>query len=391
MKKFFGLIVLLLTTAHLGAYAVTVVEPTQDDEVLEILPTITRNRPLGASDQRRDADPAVAATSARQHIAMARQTGDSRFWGRAQSVLSPWWDRADAPPDLAVLQATVQQGRHEFDASRQVLTSTLKRSPTHAQGWLNLAALERLSGQYAEALTACAAVARAGQVLYAEACRLETQSLQGQNSLAVKGFQALIAQTQDPEQNGWLLSLLAESLERAGQDGPAAAAYKRSLKLSADLYTSIAFSDLLLRTAQPAQALEALEKLPDTDAVVLRRATASKRLEVASWKLALVELKQRTADLIRRGDEPALHGRELALIALWLENDPGRALAVARANLRLQREPLDWWVALQSARLAKDRAALAELSTAIQAAGLHDQRLNAILLAANIAAPKAAQ
>ena len=385
MNKFSRFIVIPLLAAHLGAYAATLVQPTRDDEVLEILPTITRSRPVAAAPQGRVADPASAAMTARQHIAMARQTGDTRFWGRAQSVLSPWWDRADAPPDLAVLQATVQQGRHEFEAARQVLTTTLARAPGHAQGWLNLAALERLSGQYAGALKACDAVARAGQVLYAKACRLETQSLQGQQSLAAQGFQALMAQTSDPDQSGWLLSLLAESLERAGQDGAAAAAYKRSLKFSADLYTSIAFSDLLLRTGQTAPALDALAKLPDTDAVLLRRAAAWKRLGDARWKPALAELQERTAELVRRGDDPALHGRELALIALWLDNNPARALTLARTNLLLQREPLDWWVAVQSARLAKDSVALAELTNAIGATGLQDQRLSVTLPPASAA------
>jgi hypothetical protein len=67
--------------------------------------------------------------------------------------------------------------------------------------------------------------------------------------------------------------------------------------------------------------------------------------------------------------------RELALAALWLDGDAPRALQLARANLQLQREPLDWWAALQSARLAGDGTALAEIENAIRAAGLHDARL----------------
>lgn len=391
MKKISRFIVMSLMSAHLGAHAVTPVQPARDDEVLEILPTITRSRPVAAALQGRVADPAGVVMTARQHIAMARQTGDTRFWGRAQSVLNPWWDRADAPPDLAVLQATVQQGRHEFESARKVLVATLARAPGHAQGWLNLAALERLSGQYAQALQACDAVARVGQALYAQACRMETLSLQGQHALAAHGFQTLLAQTREPEQSGWLMSLSAESLERAGRDGAAAVAYQRSLKLSADLYTSIAHSDLLLRTGQTAPALEALAKLPDTDAVVLRRAAAWKRLGDVRWKPALAELQERTAELVRRGDDPALHGRELALIALWLDNEPARALTLARTNLLLQREPLDWWVAVQSARLAKDNVALAELATAIRATGLQDQRLIAALPAVNSAVAKGAK
>ena len=67
------------------------------------------------------------------------------------------------------------------------------------------------------------------------------------------------------------------------------------------------------------------------------------------------------------------------MIALWLDDDPVNALALARSNLQLQREPVDWWVALQSARLAKDTAALTEIASAIHALGLDDKRLTALL------------
>lgn len=375
MNKFSKWIAAGLAAAQLSAWAVTAIQPSRDDEVLEVLPAITRNRPVSVASSGKTMDPAAAARAARQDIAMARQTGETRYWGRAQAVLAPWWDHGDAPADLAVLQATVQQGRHEFAASRTVLAAALVRAPGHAQGWLNLAALERLLARYTEALGACDAVARAGQVMYATACRLETQSLQGQHQLATQGLEALIAQASGADQRSWLLSLLAESQERAGHDGAAADAYQRSLALQSDLYTAIAHSDLLLRTGRTAQALKALATLPATDAVLLRRAAAWRRLGDLQWSAARALLQERTAELLRRGDDPTLHGRELALTALWLDDDPKRALALARSNLKLQREPLDWWVAVQGARQAKDDVALADLATAIDIAGLHDQRL----------------
>ena len=369
-------IVLWLATAQLSAMAVTAVHPVRDDEVLEVLPEVTRSRPpLRAVAAPQVLDPTAASLQARQDIAIARQTGDTRYWGRAQAILAPWWDRPDAPADLAILQATVQQGRHEFDASRKVLTAALTRAPGHAQGWLNLAALERLSARYAQAQGACEKVAHAGQALYAAACRLETQSLQGQHQVATQGLQALTAQTTDPSQRSWLYSLLAESQERRGQDRAAADAYTRSLALDPDLYTSIAYSDLLLRTGKTSAALQALSALPETDAVLMRRAAGWRRLGDERWTGARALLKERATELERRGDDPILHGRELALAALWLDDDAAHALGLARRNLLLQREPLDWWVALQSARKAKNSAVVAEIESAIQAVGLHDARL----------------
>ena len=373
--KFSGLITLLLLAAPSAALAATTVQPVRDDEVIEVLPVITRNRPNALVSDRKAPDATSAAIAVRQDISQARQTGDTRYWGRAQSALGPWWDRADAPVDMAILQATVQQGRHEFEASRKVLVAALTRAPNHAQGWLNLAALERLSANYAQALAACARVASAGQALYAQACALETQSLQGQHQAATQGLQALANQASDDGQRSWLWSLLAESQERWGRDAAAAQAFQRSLAFDADLYTAIAYSDLLLRTGKLTQALTVLSPLPETDAVLLRRATAWRRLGDARWSNALATLKERTAELKRRGDDPTLHGRELALIALWLEDDPARALVLARSNLTLQREPVDWWVALQSAQQAKDAAAMAELTNLLRQTGLQDTRL----------------
>lgn len=367
-----------LLCLHLSAQAVTPLVPQSDDEVLEVLPAVTQNRPppaTAAVPKRLDAT--AAAAQVRADIAVARQTGDTRYWGRAQALLAPWWDQADAPAALAVLQATVQQGRHEFGASRKVLEAALAHDDRNAQGWLTLASLERLSAHYPQALAACDAVQRAGQALYASACRLETESLQGRHAEAAQGLQTLLSQTTDSGQSSWLWSLMAESRERAGADAAAARAYVRSLALEPDLYTAIAYSDLLLRTGKPTQAIAVLAALPETDAVLVRRAAGWRRLADDRWLALRAVLNERAAELLRRGDDPSLHGREQALAKLWLDDDPAGALEVARSNLQLQREPVDWWVALQAARLAKDAAAEAELSTALKTAGLVDLRLAA--------------
>lgn len=374
-----------LLSAGLNVAAVSLLTPGRDDEVLEVLPGITQARPARVNAGSTTAaasekiSPAAAALQARQDITIARQTGDTRYWGRAQAVLGAWWDKPDAPTELAVLQATVQQGRHEFDASRKTLTAALARAPDSAQGWLNLAALERLSGRYPDALKACDAVALAGQGLHAQACRLETESLQGRQSEAATGLQVLIDQSLDSGQRSWLLGLLAESQERAGRLPAAARAFENSLALESDLYTSIALSDFLLRSGDNKKALAALEKAPETDAVLLRRATAYKRMGDERWKAIRSLLTERVAELVRRGDDPYLHGRELALTALWLDDDAASALKIATKNLQLQKEPIDWWIALASAVKAKDSAAQIALSTQLRATGLKDNRITGLL------------
>jgi predicted Zn-dependent protease len=319
--------------------------------------------------------PQAAALAARQAITLARETADTRYLGRAQASLARWWNKSDAPVELAVLQATVHQSRHEFAAARTILTQALQREPGHAQGWLTLATLERVAGNYPSAMTACAQVTRAGAQLYGAACQLETASLQGQHDEARRALAALQRQTLDASTQAWLGSLLAESEERAGRDGAALTVYQASLALAPDGYTALAAADLLLRTGQASAALKLLADQPASDAVLLRRAYALKLQNDRQWQALSNELQARFAALDQRGDDPATHARERALAYLWLDADAAKAWAAAKLNLTLQKEPLDWWLALQSAQRAGQTAELARLRSAVAATGLRDARL----------------
>jgi tetratricopeptide (TPR) repeat protein len=316
-----------------------------------------------------------ALAQAKAWVDEARQSGDTRYWGRAQSALSPWWDKPDAPPALIVMQATVQQGRHAFAAAHTTLSTALKRDRGNAQAWLTLASLERLAGRYPQSLQACDEIARTRQIWYAKVCRLETESLQGQTEQTPRDFQNLLNASQSAAQGAWVNSLLAESEERAGNDVSAALAYQNSLQVDPDLYTSLAYSDLLLRTGRPQSALKVLARLPETDAVLIRRAHALRMNGDVRWKSVTVELHERDAALRRRGDDTSLHAREAGLIALWLDDNPSAALQLAKLNIQLQKEPIDWWLALQSAHAAHDKKSILAFQSSIAAIGLKDHRL----------------
>ena len=342
--------------------------PTTDNQVIETLPARVRSSITSS--------PEAAAVAARQAITLARQTADTRYLGRAQATLAPWWDKKDAPVELAVLQATVLQSRHEFDAARRVLSQVLKREPSHAQGWLTLATLERLSGNYPAAFLACEQVARAGAVLYAQACKFETVSLQGGQDQARRGLQDLQRQTTDVSTQAWLLSLQAENDERAGRDLLALSGYQASLALAQDGYTALAAADLLLRTQRPREAKVLLAGQPNSDAVLIRRAQAAKMLQEPGWQAMTKEVRERFAALVLRGDAPATHAREQALAYLWLDADGTRAFQTAKLNLTLQKEPFDWWLAMASASLAGQGAEMKQLRAQVAAIGLSDARLS---------------
>ena len=360
----------LVCTPSTAFAAAQELRPQSDSEVIERLPP--RVKAAGASDS---ASPVGAAKAAQEWIRLARREADPRYLGRAQAVLAPWWGKPDAPTDIAVLQATVQQSRHEFEAARQTLAAALKRAPNHAQGWLTMATLERLQGSYKAALAACEAVQRAGAALYAQACALETRSLQGDTAQASRGFASLIAQITEPGLAAWLLSLQAEHLERAGQDAAALQSYNNSLKLESDGYTALALADLLLRTAKPREALAALANQPLSDAVLLRRAYAMKLDGKTEWKQAQDELQERFAASAARGDDASLHARELALAALWLAEDLPTAARHAQVNWQVQKEPLDWLIAFKCVDASTNPSFLATLKGALRNSGLQDKRL----------------
>ena len=341
--------------------------PGLDAEVVERLPERVSAAP---------ATPQAAATTAQRWITLSRETADPRYLGRAQAALARWWGQADAPADLLVLQATVEQGRHEFSAARATLERALQTNPAQVQGWLTLATLERVAARYEAAEAACRNVARYGAALYATACLLETRSLQGQHDAARDGFTALRQQVAgDAARRAWIGSLLAESEERAGRDDAADAAYRRSLADAPDGYTALAYADQLLRRNRASAALEVLRHQPDSDSVLLRRAQALRLTGDAAWQPLARDLEARFAAIEARGEGLDAHARERALLALWLQGQPAAAWKAARTNLSLQKEPLDWWLALQTSEQSGDAAAHQAVRQALQQAGLQDLRL----------------
>ncbi len=316
----------------------------------------------------------------RQAIFLARQSADPRYLGQAQAMIGELWSSPQASYEIATLQATIEQSRHEFAQARKTLQSALaKPAASQAQAWLTLATIERVQGNYAAALQACKSITESAANLYAQACLLETQSLQGQWAVAREGFNALLRSLQLSSQQAWLLSLLAENEERAGNAAAALKHYALSLSLDNDGYTALAYVDALLRQnladkKWASQAITALQNQPSSDAVLLRRAQAYKALGDTKFSLAAEELNARFAAAALRVDNNAGHAREQALHALHVQVNPRAALAFAQTNLTLQKEPIDWLIALQSASLAGQAGEKAKLLAAASQTGLKDER-----------------
>src|SRR5277367_3643239 len=136
-------------SAHAGPYI-----PSSDGAVLAELPAGTRYADV-STRQLAQSRVDVAIPLAQFYIQQSRLSGDLRYLGYAEAVLTPWVKQNPPLPDVLVLQATLQQSRHEFTASIATLEHALTVRANDAQALLVRATVLRVLGRYPEASASC--------------------------------------------------------------------------------------------------------------------------------------------------------------------------------------------------------------------------------------------
>ncbi|RZL97403.1 MAG: hypothetical protein EOP73_25195 [Variovorax sp.] len=368
--------------------------PAGDDVVVEKLPFVAGwandERRLRRELAQRPRDPDTAISVARSYLELARSQGDARYAGYAIGTLQAWQPltAAGAPASVMVMHATVAQFLHDFDGAEATLKAALRREPANPQASITLATILRVRGRYAESDTACRVLAPAGQPLYEAACLAENAGLRGEHDAARTVLQGLLA---SPASQGlrnagtrhWLLTSIAEVEELAGRPAAAETAYREALRAERSGYLLLALSDFLLRQDRPGEIAGLLAREPRSDAVLLRLASARPRPPgVASGPREspeATELRARFEAAALRPGTTTAHTREEAMFALDVQGDAPRALALVRANVALQREPIDLLLFARAAVAARDDAARREVETLMKTIGLRDARIDAIL------------
>jgi uncharacterized protein (TIGR02996 family) len=373
----------------------TPITPQRDDEVIEVLPAAGTGTSGARAEERRarqqlaknPRDAALALGIARRELARAHELGDPRYAGMAMAAIGGWDhgndDDATTPADVLLMRATVQQYLHEFDAAASTLQRLLARrdASPQPQAWLTLATVRRVQGRYADSDAACRQVAAAGASLHGAACLAENAALRGEFDRARTALNGLLG---TPRLAGgtraWLLTTLAELEQRAGHGDASDAAFRGALQAAPnDAYARLAYADLLIEQQRPAQASRALTSAVRSDAVLLRLAIAGVQSGAPQAAADAAEMRERIALANERPDAQRFHGREQAMFALWVERDPERALALARGDVALQREPLDLLVYAQAARQSEQGSACREVQRLLDEIGLHDERVSALL------------
>jgi Tfp pilus assembly protein PilF len=372
-----GLLALAAATAIASPYT-----PASDDTVIEHVPArseLEHLAPLRAAVAVDPRDLRSAIALATGYIDLGRRNSDPRFIAYAQAALLPWLTQPQPPERALVLQAITLQYLHQFDAALALLERALVLEPLDAQAWLTRASLLELRGDYPAARHACARLVRTADEFTALTCLASVAGRSGELAASLgalrqpEGLDARVPAAL----RAWRLAVRAEMAERLGDDRAAEADFRAALGATADdPYLKAAYADLLLQTGRPREALLLLAGSEAQDPLLLRIAIAAHRLgspEAARWMQAY-EDRLRAAE--RDGDRT--HQREQALYLLELGDDAGGALAYARRNWTVQREPADVRIYVQAAERARSGVDCMQLARWVSDTHYEDRALSTL-------------
>ncbi len=358
--------------------------PASGGQVVELLPrrADATQRELRQLRDTLNAHPdnlALATDLAQRYIALGRASSDPRYLGYAQAALAPWWRLAAPPPELRLLRATLLQSAHHFDAALADLDQLVTARPKLAQAWLTRATVQTVRGDYDGATASCARVSALANELVAVTCLANVGAVTGR---ALQSEQLLDLTLQrsagaPPDVTLWSLTLLAEMAARRGAAEVADTRFRRALALAPrDGYLLGAYADFLLDQQRPAEVLALLREHTRVDALLLRRALAlaltSQQTPNTAAALAadVSELAARFDAASQRGDN--VHQREQARFELSLRHNASAALALARQNWQVQKEPADIRIYLDAALQAHNAGAARPVLDWIAAHGSED-------------------
>ncbi len=359
--------------------------PTVDDEVLQQVPAasdpdVLQMQVLRDQLDRDGTNLRIAHQLARAYIEFGRQVGDAHYMGYAEAVLRPWLKQPSPPAEVIVDDATILQFRHQFDESRQQLKKALTKDPNNAQGWLTLATVDMVQGDYEVAAGECSKVAVTGGLTIGLVCTSNLRSYLGhaeQSKTLLTQIEST-ANGQPPTFVSWVQGLLAETCERLGDWSQAEVHYRKALALTPkDNFLLIAYADFLLDRNRPAEVLPLLQDSVQSDTAFLRLALAKAALRSPDLSLYTWIMGARFEALAQRGSD--YFGREQVRYALYLKHDPQSALMLASRNWEVQRAPWDARVFLEAALAARDPRAATPVLTFLRQTKLQDPVVDSLV------------
>jgi len=232
--------------------------PADDNAVLAEISAGTRYADVAARRLARGRVD-VAIPLAQFYIQQSRLSGDLRFLGYAEAVLAPWVKQTPANAQVLVLQATLQQSRHEFNASLATLDLALALRPQDPQALLIRATVLRVLGRYPDAGAACERFSHLVEPRLAALCIQSLRGLNGHLESAYASLTQISTQGWLASEKSWLYSELGEMAVRLGRDEDAERWFQQDLRIApTDFYVRAAYADLMLQQGRPGETLALL-------------------------------------------------------------------------------------------------------------------------------------
>ncbi len=359
--------------------------PTNADEILQKVPAQSDARVHRYLDLKRrlaadTGNVGIADQLANAYIDFGRETGDVRYLGYAEAVIKPWLRQTTVPIPVAISYATILQSRHAFAEARKLLEEILKRAPGNLQGWLTLATVAQVQGDIPAANHACMRSADTGGPFFGIACTAQLRLVTGHADQTY----ALLSQIEigaTGEPNGvkaWVEGLMADAAAYQGEFELAETHFRQALaELPGDNFLLAEYSDFLLDQNRPQEALDLLKGDTQSDTSYLRMAFAKVALKTPDAAMMVWTMAARFAAMDAVGSH--LYQREQARFALSLQNDPHKALALARENWIVQRAPWDVRIYLEAALAADQPQAAQPVLDFIEQTHLHSVQIDPLV------------
>lgn len=322
-------------------------------------------------------DVATLTALAQRHVERARQSGDPREIGLAVSALAPWWEEARPPVPVLLIRASIRQYLHDFDGALADLALVIQADPNNVQAWMSQAAIQQTTGALGEAATSCRRLMSLSRSITGMICLADLASLGGEHAALDRASVIVRSGNTSTAEQAWVLTVLAEMAERFGRDELAEAWFTQAALAESGSYARVAFADWLLRRDRAHDAVSTLASAPATDAVLLRRALAWRKLGDPQAGAAIAELRERFESSKARGD--SLHLREMARFALDIDQTPTVALDYASRNWAHQKEPADALLLAAAAHAAGSPDKADPVRRFVREPGLYDVRLHELL------------
>ena len=376
--------------------------PRSQDIVVETLPDsiVALARELRADSASRDPGRAVPSERDLQALQqqafaayrVAAETGEPRAYGRALALLERWPDEQEKPALMHVLMAAVLQHNHDFEPALVELQSALAIEPRNAQAHLMRAQISLVIADYDAARDSCLTLQSLVRYPLALNCHAQLDGVTGRAEQALAAVTSMLQKTEElSAQDQVELNITAAGIaHRLGFSAEAEQHYIAALQMSpANGYVLVNYAAMLIESQRFDDVVSLLDALADSAMSTEMQILLAEALSASPSQHSRERAQKVVASVQEVFDAAAMRGeglpnKELARFALTLRQRPDEALAAAKKNWVLQKEPSDTLLLAQAARSASDVEQLMEILRWTQLHETQDIRLTRLFSEARL-------